>query len=79
MLVRCCNQCYDVIKGVLGQYVTFEERPDLLKLAVRGLSGIACTSKGDQQQIGDHTKLLAEDKDNELFRETTRIELRLML
>ncbi|KAF8313600.1 hypothetical protein DL93DRAFT_1148519 [Clavulina sp. PMI_390] len=63
------------VKGVLGQYVTFEECPDLLKPAMRGLDAIArrareLSEEDDQAAM----ELLAEGKDEELAGRVTRME-----
>jgi hypothetical protein len=69
------------VKGVLGQYVTFEQCPDLLKPAMRELDGIARTAREITEEDDNHAmQLIAEGKDAELASETTRMErLRLML
>ena len=69
------------IKGVLGQYVTLEECPDSLKPAMRELGGIARKVREISEEDDSHAmQLIAEGRDAELARETTRMErLRFML
>lgn len=63
------------VKGVLGQYVTLEECPDLLKPAMRELDGIARRTREISEEDDNHAmQLVAEGKDAELARETTRME-----
>jgi hypothetical protein len=69
------------VKGVLGQYITLEECPDLLKPAMRELGTIARKAQEIVEEDDNHAmELIAEGKDAELAEETTRMErLRLML
>ena len=63
------------VKGVLGQYVTFEECPDLLKPAMRELGGIARRVREISEEDDSHAmQLIAEGRDAELAGETTRLE-----
>lgn len=63
------------VKGVLGQYVTFDECPDLLKPAMRGLDAIARRAKEIAEEDDQHAmELLTEGKDEELAKTVTRME-----
>lgn len=69
------------VKGVLGQFVTFDECPDLLKPAMRSLDAIARRVREIAEEDDQHAmELIAEGKDDELARSVTRIErLKIML
>jgi hypothetical protein len=69
------------VRGVLGQYVTFNKCPDTLKPAMHELDGIAhrirkVVEEDDQRAM----LLLTQGKDEELAQSVTRMErLRRML
>lgn len=69
------------VKGVLGQYVTFDECPDLLKPAMRGLDAIARRAKEIAEEDDQRAmEMLTEGKDAELAGMITRMErLKMML
>lgn len=63
------------VKGVLGQYVTFDDCPDLLKPAMRGLDAIARRAKEIAEEDDQHAmELLVAGKDDELANTVTRME-----
>lgn len=66
---------------MLGQYVTFDECPEELKPAMRGLDAIARRMRDVSEEDDAYAmELLAQGKDEELERHVTRMErLKLML